>query len=189
MEGCSVRSPERITVPHSDTILRLLILAGEKCERVMARLIVSIPVKDAQCDEIWGFIGNKQKRVRDDDDPNFGDALNFVAIERHMKLVLNLALGKRTQASTDIFIEGLRAATSSQRFHVSSDGFMSYVSAIGGKLDDRLDFTQLVKVYRYSPADLSRRKPLRSWGSPTGSAYALCTWSARTSRCECRNVA
>ena len=39
------------------------------------------------------------------------DAYTFVAIERHTKLVLNIAMGKRDQATTDVFIEGLRQAT------------------------------------------------------------------------------
>ena len=38
----------------------------------------------------------------------------FVAIERHTKLVFNFALGRRNQATTDIFIEGVRQATASE---------------------------------------------------------------------------
>ena len=52
-------------------------------------------------DELWSFIGCKQKRVRPTDDPNRGDCYVFVAIERHSKLVLNIAMGKRDQATTD----------------------------------------------------------------------------------------
>jgi hypothetical protein len=53
-------------------------------------------------------------------------------------LVLNFALGRRDQATTDIFIEGLRAATSpKQRFQITTDGFQPYVSAITTTLSDR----------------------------------------------------
>jgi hypothetical protein len=38
----------------------------------------------------------------------WGRCYVFVAIERHSKLVLNIACGKRDQATTDVFIEGLR---------------------------------------------------------------------------------
>jgi hypothetical protein len=58
------------------------------------------------------------------DDNSIGDAYCFVAIERHSKLVLDFALGRRDQATLDIFIEGLRAATSPvSRFRLSIDGF------------------------------------------------------------------
>jgi transposase-like protein len=106
LEGNSVSSVERLTEVHHTTILKLLVLAGEKCERIMGQKIRNVPVQDVQCDELWSFIQKKQKRVRPEDDPNDGDAYCFVGIERNSKLILNFALGKRDQATTDIFIEG-----------------------------------------------------------------------------------
>jgi hypothetical protein len=40
----------------------------------MGRLIVNIPVRDVQADEIWSFSGKKEKMRTSDDDPNLGDA-------------------------------------------------------------------------------------------------------------------
>jgi len=60
IEGTSVRSTERLTGVHRDTILKVLVAAGEKCEKLMGRLIVNVPVKDVECDEIWGFIQKKE---------------------------------------------------------------------------------------------------------------------------------
>ena len=77
----------------------------------MARNIRNVTVRDVECDEVWSFIGKKEKRVRPEDDHNLGDCYAFVAIERHSRLVLNIAMGKRDQATTDVFIEGLRHAT------------------------------------------------------------------------------
>src|SRR5439155_9961036 len=131
-------------------ILKLLVVVGEKCERIMGRLIVNVPVQDVQCDEIWGYVYKKEahKLPMEAHDDSMGDAYCFVAIERYSKLVLNFALGRRTQATTDVFIEGLRAATSpAQRFQISTDGFQPYISAITTTLSDRCDFAQLVKVY------------------------------------------
>jgi hypothetical protein len=54
--------------------------------RMLARLIVNVPVKDVECDEIFGYLQKKEKRVRPEDDPNYGDAYTFVAIERNTKL-------------------------------------------------------------------------------------------------------
>jgi transposase-like protein len=50
LEGNSVSSVERITDVHHTTILKLLVLAGEKCERVMGDKIRNVPVKDVQCE-------------------------------------------------------------------------------------------------------------------------------------------
>jgi IS1 family transposase len=174
LEGSSVASVSRITGAHSDTILRLLVLAGEKCERIMAQKIRNVEVRDVECDELWSFIGKKQKRLKPEDDPNFGDAYTFVAIERHSKLVLNIAMGKRDQATTDVFIEGLRHATAHCHFQITTDGFAPYRSAITTTLHDRCDYAMLIKVYqapsdgeaRYSPADVASLEEVPVMGRP-----------------------
>ena len=102
---------ERLTEVHHTTILKLLVLAGEKARADHGEAIVNVAVRDVEFDEAWAFIGKKQKRVQPDDDPSFGDCYTFVAIERHSKLVLNIAMGKRDQATTDVFVEGVRHAT------------------------------------------------------------------------------
>jgi transposase-like protein len=52
VEGCSINTIERVTGVHHGTILKVLVTIGEKCEKLMGRLIVNVPVKDVQCDEI-----------------------------------------------------------------------------------------------------------------------------------------
>lgn len=51
LEGNSVSSVERVTEVHHTTILKLLVLAGEKCERIMAEKIRNVKVQDVECDE------------------------------------------------------------------------------------------------------------------------------------------
>lgn len=152
LEGNSVSSTERITGVHHTTILKLLVLSGEKAERLMGRKIRNVPVKDVQADEIWSFIGKKQKRLKPSDNPLLGDCYTFVAIERETKLVLNVTIGERDQATTDVFIEGLRLATSGN-FQITTDGFAPYRTAVPNTLEDRAHFAILVKVYRATPAD------------------------------------
>ena len=150
LEGSSVSTVERITEVHHTTILKLLVLAGEKAERVMAQKVRNIQVRDVECDEIWSFIGKKEKHVRPEDDQNLGDCYTFVAIERHSKLVLNIAMGKRDQGTTDALIEGVRQATATTPFQITTDGFKPYRSAITTTLHDRCAFAQLLRVYRAS---------------------------------------
>ncbi len=175
LEGKSVSSVERVTEVHHTTILKLLVLAGEKCERIMAEKIRNVAVRDVECDELWAFIGKKQKRVRPEDDQNLGDAYTFVAIERHTKLVLNIAMGKRDQYTTNAFVEGIRHATSRGSFQITTDGFAPYRSAIPTTLHDRLTgFAALIKVYRagtegearYSPAEVQSVETVPVFGQP-----------------------
>jgi transposase-like protein/IS1 family transposase len=175
LEGNSISTIERITGVHHTTILKLLVLAGEKCERIMADKVRNVQVRDVECDELWAFIGKKQKRVRPEDDSNLGDCYTFVAIERHSKLVLNIAMGKRDQSTTNVFVEGLRHATARTPFQITTDGFAPYRSAITTTLHDRLTgFAQLIKVYRasqegearYSPAEVQSVEVVPVYGQP-----------------------
>jgi IS1 family transposase len=174
LEGNSVSSVVRLTGIHQKTILKLLVLAGEKCERIMATRIVNVPVRDVEFDELWNFVGKKQKRVRPEDDQNLGDCYTFVAIERHTKLVLNIAMGKRNQETTDVFVEGVRHATRHGHFQVTTDGFAPYRSAISTTLHDRADYAMLIKVYaspqdgeaRYSPAEVASTEVVPVMGNP-----------------------
>ena len=176
VEGNSVRSTARLCNVTPRSVLSMLELAGRNCERIIGRTIVNVPVEDVQCDEIWGFVQKKEahKNPWEADDDSVGDAYCFVAVERNTKLVLNFALGRRTQKTTDAFIEGLRAATSPQRFQITTDGFQPYKSAIITTLSDRCDFGMLIKVYaenmegerRYSPAEVVDAKPQAIMGNP-----------------------
>jgi transposase-like protein/IS1 family transposase len=174
LEGMSIRSAERVTGIHRDTILRLLSLAGERCQRLMEEKIRSLDVHDVEVDEIWGFVGKKEGHKSEEDGAEFGDAYCFVGMERGTKLVLAYHLGKRTAKSTDDFIGKLAYATSDNRYQLTSDGFKPYVSAVKMLLRDRVDFAQLVKVYgasgegeqRYSPAEVVDAVPTPIMGRP-----------------------
>jgi IS1 family transposase len=159
----------------SPAFLKPLVLGGEKCERIMAEKVRNVEVRDVECDELWAFIGKKQKRVRVEDDPNLGDACTFIAIERHAQLILNFALGKRDQRTTDSFIEGLREATARTPFQITTDGFAPYRSAVTTTLHERIaGFAQLIKVYkaasegegRYSPAEVASVEVVPIMGQP-----------------------
>jgi IS1 family transposase len=177
VEGNSVRSIERMTGVHRDTILRLMVSVGDHCAAIMGRLVRNVPVKDIQADEIWGFIGKKEahKWPHEAHDNTIGDAYTFVAIERDSKLVLNFALGRRDTATTQIFIEGLRDAVAPGSFQITTDGFGPYVPAIDDTLGDRVDFAQLIKTYgktdlqeqrRYSPPEVVETTTKIIIGSP-----------------------
>ena len=176
VEGCSIRSTSRMVDVHPRTILNLLSLAGERCEKLTTERIKGLSVDDVQCDEIWGFVGMKEKtktKKRQGVD-GLGDAWTFVAFERNSKMVLAWHLGRRTEADTIIFTDKLAHATRGS-FQVTTDGFKPYQHAVVLSLGaQRVDFAQLVKLYtnnpegesRYSPADCTGAKKVPIYGSP-----------------------
>jgi transposase-like protein/IS1 family transposase len=176
LEGMSIRSVERVTSIHRDTILSLLVLAGERCQKLMYERIKSVDVQDVQVDEIWGFVFKKEghKWNHEKDIAEIGDAYCFVAVERETKLILTYHLGKRDTISTDTFIHKLARATSRNRYQLTSDGFKAYIKAVQIYLSGRVHFAQLVKIYgasregeqRYSPAEVVDAVPYLVSGNP-----------------------
>jgi transposase-like protein/IS1 family transposase len=175
VEGCSIRSIERITQVHRDTIMKLLVLAGQRCERLFEEKLTGLTVQDVQCDEIWAFVGMKEKTKGPKlaHVTTLGDAYTFVAIERFSKLVIAWHLGRRTARDTLAFTEKIREATKS-RFQITTDGFSPYNDAVEYSLGMRVDFAQLVKLYtvpregeqRYSPPEVSEAVPIPRLGHP-----------------------
>lgn len=160
LEGCSVRSTERLTGVHRDTLIRLLVTVGARCKGFLERVMRGVPVDEVQADEIWSWVGCKEKtRKRLAYNDSFGDAYCFIALERRTKMVLAWHLGKRTGEHTLYFVRKLRDATSG-RFQLTTDGFTPYETLCPSILWQRVDFSQLVKVYG-SPADEHRYSPGR----------------------------
>ena len=60
-EGCSVRSTVRLSGVAKDTVLALLNVVGYKVAAMMEAKFAKLPVHDVQVDEIWGFVGMKEK--------------------------------------------------------------------------------------------------------------------------------
>ncbi len=175
-EGSSIRSTERVSGVHRDTIMRLLRVAGEKCESLLNRLVRGVGVEDVQCDELWNFVGMKEKTKarKQITDPELGDAYTFVGIERNTKLALGFHLGRRTSEDASIFMAKIAAATSGH-FQISTDGFGGYPGAVEKHLGGRVDFGQLIKTYssetldserRYSPARIISAEKVAVSGSP-----------------------
>jgi transposase-like protein/IS1 family transposase len=166
VEGNSIRSVERLTGIHRDTILRLLVLCGQRCERFLEDRIKAMPVYDVQCDEIWGFVGMKEKTKKkqiwdiDSNVDQLGDAYCFVAFERNTKMILTWHLGRRTFSDTWEFTKKLAQATADSRFQVTTDGFASYRDTIVHELGYKgIDFAQLIKVYAAPQGDERRYSP------------------------------
>jgi hypothetical protein len=84
------------------TILSLLALVGERCEKLMDERIKGLKVKEVACDEIWGYVGMKArtKTRKKITDGKTGDAWCFIGMERYTKLILAWHLGHRNMDDT-----------------------------------------------------------------------------------------
>ena len=61
VEGNSIRSIERITGIEKKTVCTLLRVAGERCDDLMRRMMRKVVVRELQLDEIWTYVGMKEK--------------------------------------------------------------------------------------------------------------------------------
>lgn len=174
VEGNSVRSTERMTGIHRDTILRLMCRVGEGCATLSNTLMRDLDSKHLQVDEIWAFVGKKQRHLTEDDDESrTGDMWTFVALDAESKIVPCYRVGKRDGATANAFIGDL-AGRMSNRVQLSSDSLSAYVDAVERAWGGKVDYGQIVKHYeaeaigpgRYSPPEVVNSTIIPVQGNP-----------------------
>jgi len=146
VEGNSVRSTERMTGAHRDTILRLLVATGKRCAKLLDEKMRSLRCQQIQADEIWTFVHKKQRRIEpDESDAVIGDQYVFVAMDAKTKLVPSFLVGKRNLANAMQFAKDLRSRLA-VRPQITTDGLLDYVDAIESAFGLDVDYAQLVGV-------------------------------------------
>jgi transposase-like protein len=189
VEGNSIRSVERMTGIHRDTIMRLALKVGDGCDRLMDEMMRDLTCPRLQLDEIWAYVGMKQataRRLNEMDE--FGDLYTFVAIDADSKLVPCWHVGRRRWNETVIFIDDLRSRIVN-RPQITTDAFAAYHGAITYASNRDVDYAQLIKVLasdtnegrrRYSPPKLIQCVRERIIGMPEREHSARPTWNGRT---------
>jgi len=158
LEGTSIRSCERLTGVNRNTLCDLILTVGERCKVFLADHLNSLPVGDIQVDEVWSYVGKKErtKIIQHDDNPERGDAYAYIGLERNTKLIVSWHLGKRSDDDTWEFARELQKATVG-RFHLSTDGYKPYCIAMPTTLGPRIDYAQIIKVFTNPPKEDQRR--------------------------------
>jgi IS1 family transposase len=175
-EGCSIRSVERLTGVHRDTIMRLAVRVGVGCAKLHSRLMRDLYVSRVELDEAWGYVGKKRMRLKDTDPPEFGDQYTFIALDATSKGIISYRVGKRTSQNTHLFVQDLRARISNEP-EISSDAWVAYPKAVEDAFGHSANFGTIDKVYavggatpeaarRYSPAAVVAVKYSNVLGSP-----------------------
>jgi IS1 family transposase len=156
VEGNSIRSIERITGVHRDTIMRLLVRAGDQANIILDQRCRNLKSNFVQCDEIWAFVGKKQKQARTEEDKQkgYGDQYIFVALDAETKLVPVFVVGKRSMENADYIMKQLSERIP-KRFQLSTDAFPAYRLSVYKYLGGDVDYGQVIKSYGGNNGDRS----------------------------------
>ena len=174
VEGCSLRSTERMFDVHRDTVMRLLVEAGEGSKTLLDAEMHDLTCRRIECDEIWAYVGKKQAHLTEKDDRHrVGDQWTFVAIDPDTKLVPVHRVGKRDLPTATAFMNDL-AGRLSNKVQLSTDALAAYVSAVEAAFGADVDYGQAVKFYdaepvgpgRYSPPHVVRSEKTVITGNP-----------------------
>lgn len=156
VEGNSIRATVRMTGVAKNTVTKLLVDLGTACSVHMDQSMRDLPCERLQVDEIWTFVGSKQKNVPDEKQGEYGDWWTWVALDADTKLVPTFRVGGRDLGEAKAFIDDL-AGRLSGRVQLTSDGHMPYVTAVRDAFKGEIDYAVLQKIYafgkgnRYSP--------------------------------------
>lgn len=155
-EGSSIRAIERITGVHRDTIMRLGVNVGQGCATVLDSKMRGLSCTRLEMDEIWGFVGKKEKHVKSTDDSGLGDVWTFCAIDADTKLVPAFKVGKRDNATANAFVADI-SGRMKNRVQISTDGLKAYVEAVQRSFGANVDYAQIVKMYGHDEVTNNRR--------------------------------
>ena len=156
-EGSSIRSIERITGVHRDTIMRLGVKVGQGCTSLMDASMRNLPCRRLELDEIWGFVGKKDRQVRRGDPMEVGSVWTWCAIDADTKLVPAFRVGDRGAATATAFLRDV-ADRMAYRVQISTDGLTAYVDAVEKSFGTEVDYAQIIKTYGHEETE--RQSPL-----------------------------
>lgn len=194
-EGMSIRAIERLTGIHRDTIMRLGARVGRGCAELHDRMFVGLRVGRLELDELWSYVGKKQRNVRRGEDTK-GDQWTYVALASSSRAIVSYRTGKRDSANTQEFIADLRERVLGSP-EISSDGFKPYLPAIRtefsgsahGIIEKTFSVTHLnmtQAAHRYSPAAVIAVEREVAYGMPEQISTSYVERSHLTLRQSCK---
>lgn len=164
VEGVSIRSICRLTGVAKNTVIKLLVDAGDVFSAYQDQALRNLPCRRIQCDEIWSFVYAKEKNVPEalQGEFGYGDVYTWTAICADTKLVPSWMVGRRDAAAAGLFMGDL-ATRLTGRVQLTTDGHKAYLQAVEDAFGANVDYAMLVKLYgeptgsetarRYSPGE------------------------------------
>jgi IS1 family transposase len=147
VEGSSLRATSRMVDVSLNTVLKFVRDLGMACAVYQNEHLRGIASKRVQCDEIWSFIGSKEKNVpKDQRGFGRGDVYTWIAIDADTKLVMSWMVGRRDASYARVFIDDL-ASRLANRVQLSTDGHHAYLNAVERSFGGEIDYGMLKKIY------------------------------------------
>jgi IS1 family transposase len=157
VEGNSLRSVSRMTAIARNTVSKLLVDLGHACSAFQNAHLRGITCKRVQTDEIWSYIGSKQRNVPQDKRGEDGDCWTWAAIDRDTKLCVSFLVGPRNSGAAHEFMQDL-AERIVGTFQLITDGLNLYPGAAEHAFGGRVNYAQLVKQYAHEPEREGERR-------------------------------
>lgn len=137
-ETVGIRAASRLARVDKDTVLRVLVSAGEHCARLLDVMVRNLTVPIVQADEVYSYV-QCQPHKAEQSDTERGDVWTFFSVAKYEKLIINYRVSKRTGEDTAEFLSDLRSRMD-MRFMFVTDGFRGYCShqSSAGNVEDIL---------------------------------------------------
>ncbi len=145
IEGNSIRATSRLTGVAKGTIAKLFEQAGEACLAYQSEHLKNLPCKVLQLDEVWSFVGCREKNKAEAIGPHPGDIWTWTALCAETKLIAAWRLDDRSTRAAMAFCHDLSGRVA-ERVQITSDGHPAYSLAVRSAFEE-VDFAQLVKWY------------------------------------------
>ena len=161
VEGNSIRATARMTNVSKPSILKLLADIGPVCAEYHDRNVRNVNARRIQVDEIWQFVGAKQKNASyEKQDRGWGDTWTWVGMDADNKLIVSWFIGQRDYRAAYSLMLDMSARLANQ-VQLTTDGFGVYLQAVKAAFGNQIDYAMLMKKYgfdqtekRYSPAKI-----------------------------------
>ena len=159
VEGCSIRSTVRMTGVAKNTIVKLLGELGAACTRYQDEHLRNLPCKRLQADEIWSFVGGKDKNLSQErKDAGLGSVWTWTALCADTKLIVSWTVGARDAATAYEFMQDVAGRLRS-RVQLTTDSHRPYLQAVEAAFGTEIDYAILQKIYGSDPGDEKRYSP------------------------------
>ena len=117
-EGNSIASTCRITGAAKNTVIKLLLEVGEACDAYQDRVLRNLNCQRVQCDEIWSFVGSKEKNTtKATKKEGMGDAWTWTAIDAETKLIISWLVAGRDAGYAHDFTHDVAARLATRVQH------------------------------------------------------------------------
>jgi IS1 family transposase len=198
-EGNSIRSAERLTKVHRDTICRLVVRFGNGCKRLMDSHLRNLTLQHVEVDEIWTFVAKKQARLSPEEKAvcfDVGDVYLWTCLDKYTKLVASFLVGKRSADNARKLMVDLSHRLVMPKPHasdphayqaggyvhitqISTDGFTGYPEAVDLAFGPYVKYGQIIKDYRNADQP-GRYAPPEMVGTERRGVYGLNEFEERT---------